>query len=64
VAVGAFEQRLKIQGRQNMKNETHTATSTKEIHFMRRSPHYWRLTFDHPPLNIFGQLGSSKERRR
>ena len=23
-----------------MKNETHTATSTKQIHFMRRSPHY------------------------
>src|SRR5258707_9212170 len=40
VAVSAFEQRLKIQGRQNMKNETHTATSTKQIHFTRRSPHY------------------------
>ena len=23
-----------------MKNETHTATSTKQIHFTRRSPHY------------------------
>jgi enoyl-CoA hydratase/carnithine racemase len=21
---------------------------------MLRSPHYWRVTFDHPPLNIFG----------
>jgi len=21
---------------------------------MRRSPHYWRVTFDRPPLNIFG----------
>jgi hypothetical protein len=20
----------------------------------RRSPFYWRITFDHPPLNIFG----------
>jgi len=40
VAVSAFEQRLKIHGRQNMKNETHTATSTKQIHFTRRSPHY------------------------
>src|SRR5437660_11295379 len=37
-----------------MKNETHTATSTKQIHLTRRSPHYWRVTFDHPPLNIFG----------
>jgi enoyl-CoA hydratase/carnithine racemase len=32
----------------------HTATSTKQIHVTRRSAHYWRVTFDHPPLNIFG----------
>jgi enoyl-CoA hydratase/carnithine racemase len=32
----------------------HTATSTKQIHVTRRSPHYWRVTFGHPPLNIFG----------
>jgi enoyl-CoA hydratase/carnithine racemase len=37
-----------------MKNETHTATSTKQIHLTRRSPHYWRVTIDNPPLNIFG----------
>jgi enoyl-CoA hydratase/carnithine racemase len=37
-----------------MKNETHTATCLKQIHLTRRSPHYWRVTFDHPPLNIFG----------
>src|SRR5438552_16003081 len=37
-----------------MKNETHTATITKQIHLTRRSPHYWRVTIDHPPLNIFG----------
>ena len=36
-----------------MENETHTATSTKKIHLTRHSPHYWRVTFDHPPLNIF-----------
>jgi enoyl-CoA hydratase/carnithine racemase len=36
-----------------MKNETPTATSTKQIYVTRRSPHYWRVTFDHPPLNIF-----------
>jgi enoyl-CoA hydratase/carnithine racemase len=30
-----------------------TATST-QINLTRRSPHYWRVTFDHPPLNIFG----------
>jgi enoyl-CoA hydratase/carnithine racemase len=54
VAVSAFEQRLKIHGRQNMKNETHTTTGTKQIDITRRSPHHWRVTFDHPPLNIFG----------
>src|SRR2546427_2372767 len=54
LTVSAFAQRLKIHGRQNMKNETHTATSTKQIHLTQRSPHYWRVTFDHPPLNIFG----------
>jgi enoyl-CoA hydratase/carnithine racemase len=32
----------------------HTATNTKQIHVSRRSPHYWRVTFGHPPLNIFG----------
>jgi len=37
-----------------MKNETHTATSSKQVYLTRRSPHYWRVTFDHPPLNIFG----------
>ena len=37
-----------------MKNETHTATGTKQIHLTRRSPYYWRVTIDHPPLNIFG----------
>src|SRR5262245_10671637 len=41
-------------GNKNTKNEPHTATSTQQIHLTRRSPHYWRVTFDHPPLNIFG----------
>src|SRR5579864_8842007 len=27
---------------------------TKRILLTRRSPAYWRVTFDHPPLNIFG----------
>ena len=26
----------------------------KQIHLTRRSPNYWRVTLDHPPLNIFG----------
>lgn len=29
-------------------------TSTRQIRLERRSPAYWRVTFDHPPLNIFG----------
>jgi enoyl-CoA hydratase/carnithine racemase len=37
-----------------MKDETRTATSTKQIYLTRRSPEYWRVTIDHPPLNIFG----------
>ena len=37
-----------------MKSETQMATSTKQIHLTRRSPNYWRVTIDHPPLNIFG----------
>lgn len=37
-----------------MKNEAQTATTTKQIHLTRRSPDYWRVTIDHPPLNIFG----------
>ena len=31
-----------------------TATKTAQIVLGRKSPHYWRVTFDHPPLNIFG----------
>ena len=31
-----------------------TATATKQIYLARRSNDYWRVTFDHPPLNIFG----------
>ena len=31
-----------------------TNVTTKRIRLTRRSPAYWRVTFDHPPLNIFG----------
>ena len=30
------------------------ATVRKEIYLTRRTDHYWRVTFDNPPLNIFG----------
>src|SRR5262249_45001913 len=28
--------------------------TAREIRLARRTPSYWRVTFDHPPLNIFG----------
>jgi enoyl-CoA hydratase/carnithine racemase len=28
--------------------------NTRQIRFVRRSSSYWRVTFDNPPLNIFG----------
>ena len=31
-----------------------TQTSATQIRLERRSPSYWRVTFDIPPLNIFG----------
>src|SRR5262245_63754520 len=37
-----------------MKNQNSPATKTTQIRLARRSPTYWRVTFDHPPLNIFG----------
>ncbi|UWU75508.1 enoyl-CoA hydratase/isomerase family protein [Bradyrhizobium huanghuaihaiense] len=35
----------------NRPEKTFRAT---QIHLERRLPSYWRVTFDHPPLNIFG----------
>ena len=31
-----------------------SAKEAKRIRLARHSPFYWRVTFDHPPLNIFG----------
>jgi len=31
-----------------------TEAEAKQILLTRPSPHYWRITIDHPPLNIFG----------
>jgi enoyl-CoA hydratase/carnithine racemase len=31
-----------------------STSDEKRIRLERRSPYYWRVTFDHPPLNIFG----------
>ena len=37
-----------------MKDQNYAATKTAEIQLARLSPEYWRVTFNHPPLNIFG----------
>lgn len=31
-----------------------TAIKSKQVRLTRRSPTYWQVTFDNPPLNIFG----------
>jgi enoyl-CoA hydratase/carnithine racemase len=35
-------------------NRPEKVASIRQIRLERRSPAYWRVTFDHPPLNIFG----------
>jgi hypothetical protein len=35
-------------------NRPETTIKVVQIHLERRLPSYWRVTFDHPPLNIFG----------
>jgi enoyl-CoA hydratase/carnithine racemase len=35
-------------------NRFEKSTTTKQIRLERRLPSYWRVTFDYPPLNIFG----------
>src|SRR5262247_2420468 len=37
-----------------MNTQNAPATKTTEIRLAGRSPTYWRVTFDHPPLTIFG----------
>src|SRR4051812_24572871 len=33
---------------------TSQSTKTAEIRLNRRSPAYWRVTFDNPPINVMG----------
>ena len=37
-----------------MKDQNAATGRTTQIRLLRRSPEYWRVTVDHPPLNIFG----------
>jgi len=40
-----------------MKHENPVAAKTPVIHLTRRTPSYWRVTFNNPPLNILGPQG-------
>ena len=37
-----------------MVNRSEKIAPARQIRLERRLPTYWRVTFDHPPLNIFG----------
>ena len=37
-----------------MTDHNFAATKNTQIRVTKRSPEYWRVTFDHPLLNIFG----------
>ena len=37
-----------------MKDQNYAAANITQIRLVRRSREYWRVTFNHPPLNIFG----------
>jgi enoyl-CoA hydratase/carnithine racemase len=37
-----------------MEHRNEISEKTKQIRLAKRSPMYWRVTFDRPPLNIFG----------
>jgi len=34
--------------------KTHLTATNRQMYLTRRSPYYWRVTINHPPLNIFG----------
>src|SRR5258706_15988789 len=46
--------RFSAQSRSTPVNRFEKSTTARQIRIERRSPSYWRVTFDHPPLNIFG----------
>jgi enoyl-CoA hydratase/carnithine racemase len=36
--------------------QTNTPVKTKQIRVDRRSPAYWRVTIDNPPINVMGPV--------
>jgi hypothetical protein len=43
-----------FQKKEHIMNRPERTFATPEIRVERRLPSYWRVTFDLPPLNIFG----------
>jgi enoyl-CoA hydratase/carnithine racemase len=39
---------------ERLMNRPEKKLTTRQVRLERRLPSYWRITFDHPPLNIFG----------
>src|SRR5712671_4469745 len=40
--------------RDKVPKKTHPSATNSQIYLTRRSPYYWRVTINRPPLNIFG----------
>src|SRR5262249_56078476 len=53
-AVTTLQQRPITPGTHDMQDDTQAAAKARQIRLTRHSRHRWRVTFDHPPLNIFG----------
>ena len=51
MAVSAFEQTAENSRETEYANRN---SDEEQIHLTRRSPNFWLVTIDHPPLNIFG----------
>ena len=43
-----------------MKDQNYAATNTPQIRLAMRSPEYWRVTFDYPPLNGYAYMDAKK----
>jgi hypothetical protein len=48
------ETAVAVKAAQPAQTTAQTSTSQAEIRIEKRTPAYWRVTFDNPPFNIFG----------
>jgi enoyl-CoA hydratase/carnithine racemase len=51
---GRFGVRIRRQTKEHIMNHAERRFATQQIRLERRLPSYWRVTFDIPPVNIFG----------